>query len=362
MKIKIYLFLFLGIFASCKKEDVEDIIINQPQNLSVPELAFPQNNTQYINCRYVSFKWNAVPSAKKYQLLIASDSSFQNIVIDYILNNEAGLPNPYLQYTYAELNSPIIRSTLYWKVKAIDSVGNSSEYSKFFTVKCVTNLDVSPVITNTANDLVIVDPYTYIPTITWAKDPNVVNYEIFGSYSDKFVDKTNDQNFNFNITSRSDIKLAEQTDNFYKCYIFNLRWDDTLQFVVRQKFTDGTYSKWSLTNVIIKDPQLNLYIGDYQVKIKNEGDTATYSEVVNVIKFSETDLSLSIPSKGKYLGIYHANYFYNVFMPNRLGEFSTTNSGPSVLYIYSMNFKSENGKMIIKGRGENFEILSGFKL
>lgn len=265
-------------------------------------------------------------------------------------------------YTYSEPNSSIIRSTLYWKVKAIDSAGNSSDYSKFFTVNCLSNADVSPVITNTPNDLIIIDPYTYIPTITWAKDSNVVSYEIFGTYSDNFVDKTNDQNFNFNVTGKSDIKMTVQTDNFYKFYIYNLWWNDTLQFVVREKFSDGTYSKWSLTNVIIKDPQLNLFTGDYQVKMKNKGDTSTYTEIINVSKFSETEISLSNPTKGIYIAKYFANYFYGINYPNRIGEFSNMNSGPSVLYIYSMNFKSENGKMTIKGRGEFFEILSGFKL
>lgn len=361
MKIKIYLFLLLCIIISCKKEKVGEIIINQQPNLVVPELTFPQNDQLFINSITVTFKWNAVPSAKKYQLLVSSDSSFQNIVKDFILNNDAGLPSLYLQYTYAEPNSSIIRSTLYWKVKAIDSAGNSTDYSKFYRVKCVTNLDVSPVITNTANDLVIVDPYTYIPTITWAKDPSVVSYEIFGTYSDNFVDKTNDQNFNFNVTGKSDIKMTVQTDNFYKFYIYNLWWNDTLQFVVREKFTDGTYSKWSLTNVIIKDPQLNLYTGEYRVIMKYDGDKTLHQEILNISKYSETDITLSIPSKGINLGNYYSNYFYGINYPNRLGEFTNSKTNP-YLWIYNLYFKLSNGKMTIKGRGEYFEIISGVKL
>ncbi len=362
MRIKICLFLLLCIILSCEKDNVETTTNNQQATLSVPQLTYPQNNSQFVNCTSVTFKWSSVPNAKKYELLISSDSSFQNILTDFVFNNETGLPSFYLQYIFTESISSIIRSTLYWKVKAIDSVGNSSEYSKFFNVNCLSNADVSPLITNTPNDLIIVDPYTFIPTITWAKDPNVLNYEIFGSYSDKFVDKTNNQNFNFSITSQSDIKMTIQTDNFYKCNIFNLRWNDTLQFVVREKFTDGTYSKWSLTNVIIKDPQINLYTGDYQVKMKKWGDSTTFTEVIKVSKYSETYISLSIPSKGRNLGYYGANNSFIVFIPNRLGEFSAMDIKPTTVYFYNIYCKSDNGKMSIKGNGYDFEILSGYKL
>ncbi|MCL4253599.1 MAG: hypothetical protein KJ043_07465, partial [Anaerolineae bacterium] len=89
--------------------DVTALNLHLPGKLPAPTLIAPANAFSTTNFN-VNFSWNAVPDATQYQIQIATDSGFTNIVHDHIL---AGTT-----YNYALSNS----GTYYWRVRALNTI------------------------------------------------------------------------------------------------------------------------------------------------------------------------------------------------------------------------------------------------
>lgn len=122
MKKIIYLSLVAGLFFSCSNdEDANDKVNVAP---TLPTLVSPVNNKLCVD-KEVSFKWNVSKDENNdpitYKIEVAKDKSFTNIVFS---TQSAA--------SYQSLN--LDRATAYyWRVKAFDDKGLSSEYSEVFS-------------------------------------------------------------------------------------------------------------------------------------------------------------------------------------------------------------------------------------
>lgn len=99
-------------------------IINQPLTvisyLEIPQLVYPDNNATGIATNPI-LNWSAVLGATAYNLELASDDSFTNIMIsEQISSNQAQLPG---------LNS---FSTYYWRIQALNG-SLASDYTETYS-------------------------------------------------------------------------------------------------------------------------------------------------------------------------------------------------------------------------------------
>ncbi|MDY8134885.1 hypothetical protein [Aquimarina sp. 2201CG5-10] len=128
----IYILIFSLLFLSaCSNEDFPDEVIQVPDienNFpSIPGLVFPTNNLVCTNFN-LEFKWSTVididGDAIAYQIDLAYDNTFSNILFSVTTSE------PTWVFTLEK------GTTYFWRVKAIDSEQNESEYSEvqsFFT-------------------------------------------------------------------------------------------------------------------------------------------------------------------------------------------------------------------------------------
>lgn len=126
MKNFIYLSIISTLFIACGGGGGGE---SEPQNIAptVPELTIPANNKLCVN-NFIGFQWNKSKDSDNseitYEIQIAKDNQFSDIVeiIETTLN---------LEEIELEKNT-----AYYWRIKAKDSEGLSSEYSspfKFYT-------------------------------------------------------------------------------------------------------------------------------------------------------------------------------------------------------------------------------------
>jgi len=104
-------------------------IVLKPRTLpGVPALSFPQDGVTYAFQRKVprvEMKWEAVPGARRYRVVVATDPSFRKIFADERVE-ATGLPVRNLQ-----------PGTYYWRVRAQDGDGFEGPYSGVRSVKAV---------------------------------------------------------------------------------------------------------------------------------------------------------------------------------------------------------------------------------
>jgi len=115
----------------------------QPQVPDVPVLAYPLDGTVDFDSKADKLKWNRVDNTDKYQVLVAKDVSFNNIVITSPDLTKPELPVP-------ELDG---QTVYYWKVKAGNVVGfsNWSEVWSFTTLKITTTVPGKPILISPAD-------------------------------------------------------------------------------------------------------------------------------------------------------------------------------------------------------------------
>ena len=96
----------------------EEVEISIPLDLeNFPELISPENNEFICNDTLVTFKWFSFADASSYNLIVALDSDFTEIIYDLSLEDTISVYKPPQKDRY------------YWKIKAYDQLGNSSNWS-----------------------------------------------------------------------------------------------------------------------------------------------------------------------------------------------------------------------------------------
>ena len=136
---------------------------------SVPVLSAPASNTLYTNINLTpTFTWklSALPITTPittfgyYEIQIATDAAFSNVVKDDI--NNTSLHSPQFIPAPSVLN---FNTTYYWHVRAYTSTGDFSGWSKTWTLRTVLQ---APTLTSPNGTI---SNSTLRPTFTWT-DPN----------------------------------------------------------------------------------------------------------------------------------------------------------------------------------------------
>jgi len=110
------------------------------------------------------FTWGIVPGAKNYHINIDDDADFSSpLLTDTSLTVTA--------YKPANL-TPLI--PYYWRVRAVDTAGNESEWSETFTISLLPTIPGIPVQKSPANGQLINDP---TPEFRWNTVTGAVGYE-----------------------------------------------------------------------------------------------------------------------------------------------------------------------------------------
>ncbi len=118
--------------------------------VGVPELRYPENNSQDIDTTNVEFQWSSVDNATDYEFQLSTNQDFSNIVIDTTV-----------QATNYNFYNLLHCTDYYWRVRAINAsvYGDWSSAWYFGTSGCVEVLEQSPEVKmypNPANDNVCI--------------------------------------------------------------------------------------------------------------------------------------------------------------------------------------------------------------
>ncbi|MGB3019024.1 MAG: T9SS type A sorting domain-containing protein, partial [Ignavibacteria bacterium] len=184
--------------------------------------------------------WNNVTTATEYNLLVATDSLFNNIILDIPFLNftEFQIPAPYLTYV----------TKYYWKVNATNSVGTGAWSAVWnFTTRQV-QPPAAPNLTQPPNNSTNV---SLTPLLDWQNSSNAIYYR---------VNIATDLNFNNMVLNRDSI-----TASFFDIppNILNV---NTLYFWRVNANNAGGSSLWSSTFIFRTVPtginQIGMFIPD----------------------------------------------------------------------------------------------------
>lgn len=140
----VYPFTVEGVSANGMLRSVDLVLSVYTNNVHVSELITPSNDQTDVDVNY-TFKWNKDSNTETYQIQIATDNRFTNIIETAIVSE-----NSYIS------NSIKYDSSYYWRIKNIN-VCNETNYSNYasFSTKCPNPDDFR--ITNIGIDEITVD-------------------------------------------------------------------------------------------------------------------------------------------------------------------------------------------------------------
>jgi hypothetical protein len=180
--------------------------------ISAPNLVSPQNNTTNVDAASISFDWNDVGGATGYEIKVATDNAFTNII--------SYAPTTSSEYTPTAPFSG--NTTYYWKVKANDGT-NYSAWSTVWSFTTAPYLEAPVLKAPYSNSTNITLP----PTIEWYSVTGATNY-----------------NYKLSTTSSFSTIAASGTVSTTQASVSNLNPNTTYFWKVQA--TDGsTASVWS---------------------------------------------------------------------------------------------------------------------
>ncbi len=123
----------IGLYNSCRGTQVEDWLVYRPTEVSpgdenplpAPQLFLPPNGdhiTSIEGPQSLTFSWTKLCGAAGYRFQLCEDSECAKVAIDVLNCKEA-------HYT-AEI--PFTNAVFYWRVQAIDSLGQKSGWSEMY--------------------------------------------------------------------------------------------------------------------------------------------------------------------------------------------------------------------------------------
>ncbi|PVX45952.1 hypothetical protein C8C85_1763 [Flavobacterium sp. 103] len=225
MKNFIYLSIVGLLFISCSGggDDPAPTPTPEVKNVAptIPALVTPTDNKLCVD-NTVAFQWNTATDANKdaivYQIQIAKDNTFSQIVKTAESSTAA-------QTIALEKNT-----AYYWRIKATDSKGLSSDYSatyKFYTSgdAVVNHLPFSPEIVEPAINTVL---STTTAALKWnATDvdaTDVLTYDVYFGTSNPPTDKIKE-----NATSKTlDVQLELAKEYFWKVVVKDNKGGETV--------------------------------------------------------------------------------------------------------------------------------------
>jgi glucose/arabinose dehydrogenase len=160
------------------------------------------------------FRWQSIPDAVRYELrLEANDTTPDDLIL-------LGKVTQYLP------PSPLLATTYYWNIRAVDAAGNASNWSETYTVSIQTPGRSVPVVTG----------FTSIPqTLRWTEISWAVGYEV-----------QVDNNSNFSSPEFSNLAVSADSP-----FVSVNLGDGIWYWRVRAKRADGRLANWSQAQAIV---------------------------------------------------------------------------------------------------------------
>lgn len=138
--------------------------------LSIPNQLSPSNGTISLDTNKVYFNWSAVPKTSTYSIQIASDTNFNDVVI----NNNTLTSNTF------QFDGLKIFTKYYWKIRGINNITNSL-WSNIYSFR--TKMEGLKLISPETNSIAI-DKNS--ATFYWTKRPSSLLYNIQIATSNSF--------------------------------------------------------------------------------------------------------------------------------------------------------------------------------
>jgi len=132
-----------------------------PKPVSAPKPALPKKNS-ILNISTPTFSWNDVPNAVEYEVNIATDSSFSQIVLMENVASPSFVPS-----------DPLADGKYFWRVRAFNAAAQPGRFStnQIFTID--TTPPAAPVLTSPMDNATLKSS----PVFRWARMSDVVLYE-----------------------------------------------------------------------------------------------------------------------------------------------------------------------------------------
>lgn len=223
MKNFIYLSIVGLLFISCSGGGDDPVTTPAVKNSAptIPSLVAPTDNKLCIN-NIVGFQWNPSTDANNdaitYQIQVAKDNTFSQIVktIENAINTEGTQLEKGIAY--------------YWRIKATDSKGLSSNYSatfKFYTAAdaVVNHLPFSPELVDPAINTVL---NTTTATLKWnASDvdaSDILSYDVYFGTTNPPTSKISE-----NTAAKTlDVTLEPAKEYFWKVVVKDNKSGETI--------------------------------------------------------------------------------------------------------------------------------------
>jgi len=343
------------LLGSCKKDSAtvnENVVSSK---LHTPVISYPVDNYIIVNknTQVVSFRWDMQYNIHHYEITIAEDSFFNNVILKQDLYN---------YYFNQSIDKPI-SGELYWKVIAYDSLGYSTKATTTRAIFFKSNTEVAP--EYSFNSHVIVNDIFDVNrrfNITSTLN-NIVKYEIYSSLYNDFLD-TITNNHNLNAAGVNKLDVVSPVNVLLPNDLF--RWDTELKVVIRAVFDDNTYSNWCKPIYFkVIDPTI-AFQGNYKIeyyKIIN-GVNTKVSDTISIGKYNSNNIGQGgvfarIDGHNDTFSYYNCQYKVPC-ENNPIGTFTFSNyPGPGGYLHFSK--KNNSDSIFVSGRSSNVSTLSGYK-
>lgn len=245
---------------------------NTPLTIDRPQLNYPPNLQRNLKLVTLNLKWNELANVTSYKLQIASDNTFNNLIV-----NDSGLTDN--NYDFVSLDYNMI---YFWRVKGVRSQSNESEWSAIWEFS--TTLPI-PELSLPLNNAIGVDT---AGIMKWNSITGADTYNIEVATDNGFVDKIpelttketgnqitfNDLDFEttyfWRVNAENNIALSEWSE----VWKFTIDTADTAVSYISEDKDFGTIkvvpnpfeSSTSISINLLESSNIKLYITDINGK------------------------------------------------------------------------------------------------
>jgi uncharacterized protein YkwD len=283
--------------------------------LDTPELSAPANNSVDLTAP-ISLSWNSVANATKYNVKIAKDATFTDIVKDL-----TGIT-----LTNTEFNDPEKLTTYYWKVQALNETLNSAWSSVWSFITKASDVVSVPTLTFPQNGQGDIRP---TDNLTWdAVSGTDIKYGLQvcdnNTFNGTFV--LNQKNMVENTYSLSSLNLTTNKMYFWRVMAYNSEnssdWSAIKHFNTYNpaSIDESQNSNLSLAPNPVKDGNINLYLTNINTEKLN---IRIYSIDGQILLSYEIPINVNsnvfpVNISNLYYGTYIMNISYSDKTVNRI--------------------------------------------
>lgn len=277
-----------------------------PITIDRPQLKYPNNLQRNLQLITLNLTWDTLPNISSYRIQIASDTLFSNLFID-----ESNIITNNYNFELSKFNQ-----IYFWRVKAIRSKGNESEWSEVWEFS--TTLPV-PTLILPINNASNVEKNSFLE---WNEVEEAKNYNVEVANDDKFNDKVNELSIKI-----SNKKLSLNNIENRKKYYWHVNaennialseWSDTWSFTIEKSISyvteDNNFGMVKITpnpfneeTIINLRPQVNTFVKLYLTDINGK----TLKILANEFLETNTNYNFKLYKNNLSSGIYFLIIDYN---------------------------------------------------